>query len=106
MTNLPTGLSGYGALIKTLRASLTDETDCLYYLHSPLGTINVSRFDYPMPGVVAITGDDESKETRFVVFSEEEIRSFPLEVRRKSLEDSKERVGFRPWLQGGADDKA
>jgi hypothetical protein len=90
-------------MVRSLRASLVDETDCLYYLHTPVGTINVSAWHYVVPGFVAITGEDESKKYRLVIFSEEEIRTSPLEIKRKKLEASKERAGFKPSLQGAED---
>lgn len=92
-------------MMKNLRASLADEKDCLYHLHTPLGVINVSVWNYAVPGFVAVGGEDvPDKKYRFVVFSEEEICSFPLEIKRKKLEASKEKAGFKPSLQ--ADTKA
>jgi hypothetical protein len=88
--------STYHAMIMSLRAVLADETDRLYCLHTPVGTINVSEFRYGVSGFIAIRGEDEQKNHRFFVFSEEQVRSFPLEIKRKSLETSKEPVGFKP----------
>jgi hypothetical protein len=98
--------SGCRAMINSLRGSLADEIDCLYYAHTPVGTINVSAWNYLVPGFVAITGEDDNRKYRFVVFSEEEMCSFPLEIKRKKQEASKERVGFKPSLQDGTEDKA
>lgn len=101
-------------MVKSLRASLVDETDCLYCIHTPLGVINVSTWEYRLPGYVAVTGRDEGNEYRFAVFSEEAMRHFPLEIKRKSLEASKEveasrqkeSIGFKPSPQGGTEDQA
>ena len=86
--------SAYRTMVGDLRASLTEEKDCLYFTHTPLGVINVSRWNYITAGFVAISGEDENKKYRFLVFSEEAICSFPLEIKRKS--GSKEPVGFKP----------
>jgi len=83
-------------MTKQLRTSLADEMDCLYLVHAPVGTINVSHWGYHIAGFVSIRGEDESKKYRFLIFAEEEIRSFPLEVRRKKPESSKEKLGFKP----------
>jgi hypothetical protein len=103
--------SAYRAMVKSLRASLADETDCLYYVHTPVCTINVSAWHYGVPGFIAIRGEDEDKNYRFVVFSEEQVRHFPLEIKRKKLEALKEGIdpaklkpkvilGFKASLQG------
>jgi hypothetical protein len=88
--------SRYRTLVKQLRANLADEKDCLYFVHTPIGTINVSRWNYSIPGFVTVSGEDEGKKYRFLIFAEEEICSFPLEVRRKKSESSKEKPGFKP----------
>jgi hypothetical protein len=98
--------SRHRAMMKNLRASLTDEKDSLYYIHTPLAVINVSVWSYAVPGFVAIGGEDADKKYRFVVFSEEEVCSFPLEIKRKKLEASKERVGFKPSLPGDSEEQA
>jgi hypothetical protein len=109
--------SAYRAMVKSLRASLADETDCLYCIHTPVGTINVIAWNYVIPGMVAITGKDEDGEYRFVVFSEEQVRYFPLEIKRKKLEALKKRIepkqhepkvipGFKVSFKGSAEDKA
>ncbi len=86
-------------MIRELRTSLTDEKDCLYFIHTPVGTINVSKWLYIVPGFVVVTGENEDKKYKFLVFSEEQICSFPLEVKRKSLESSKETLGFKVAVQ-------
>lgn len=97
--------SQYRTMVIRLRAGLTDESDCLYFVHTPVGRINVETWNYAIPGFVAITGEDEEKKARFIVFSEEEICSFPLEVKRKKVEASKETVGFKPTPQGDGEDR-
>jgi hypothetical protein len=104
--NLRMAGSVYRAMINSLRVSLADETDCLYYVHTPVGTINVSAWNYAVPGFVAITGEDENKKYRFVVFSEEQVRYLPLEIKRKKLQASKGRVGFNPSYQAQLEDQA
>jgi len=91
--------SRYKKMTTELRASLADETDCLYFVHTPIGIINVSSWNYLMSGFVAVAGEDESKKTRLLVFSEEEMCSFPLEVKRKKLHGKKDILGFNPHVQ-------
>jgi hypothetical protein len=104
--------SGYRAMVNSLRASLVDEHDRLYFLHTPVGTINVSTWNYSQFGHVAVTGVDENGAYRFVVFSEETIRHFPFEIGRKSQESAKEieipqgkePIGFKPPFRGSSED--
>jgi hypothetical protein len=98
--------SRHRAMMKNLRASLTDEKDSLYCVHTPFAVINVSVWGYAVPGFVAVGGYDEDKKYRFVVFSEEELCSFPLEIKRKKLEASRETVGFKLSLQGDSEEQA
>ena len=100
MSENPQYRSRYRAMVKTLRAELADESDCLYLLHTPIGVINVITWDYGAPGFVAVRGEDESKKYRFLIFSEEEICSFPLEIKRKKLQGSEETLGFKRSLRG------
>jgi len=104
--------SGYRAMVRSLRASIVDEHDRLYFLHTPVGTINISTWNYSQSGHVAVTGVDENGDYRFVVFSEETIRHFPFEIKRKSQEDAKEieipqekeSIGFKPPFRGNSED--
>ncbi|MEO6981620.1 MAG: hypothetical protein ABI072_00715, partial [Edaphobacter sp.] len=91
----PNHSSCYREMVKSLRANLANEKDCLYFLHTPLGIINVIKWNYSLPDFIAVMGEDENKKYRFLVFSEEAIISFPLEVKRKKLEASKETLGFK-----------
>ena len=80
--------------MKNLRASLADEKDCLYHLHTPLGVINVSVWNYAVPGFVAVGGEDvPDKKYRFVVFSEEEYALFHLRSNERSWKPRKRRQG-------------
>jgi hypothetical protein len=95
--------SRYRKMMKTLRAILTNEENCLYLLHTPAGVINISRCEYQLEGFVIVTGDDENSKPRFVVFSEEQMCSYPLEVRRKGQEALKEIPGFKLPPSGAED---
>jgi hypothetical protein len=88
--------SRYRTMVKKLRANLADETDCLYLLHTPLGIINVSSWNYFTPGFIAVVGEDENKKYRCIVFSEEAVCSFPLEVKRKKAKSTEATLGFKP----------
>jgi hypothetical protein len=91
----PTTQSRYREMVKLLRANLTDEKDCLYFIHTPVGTLEVISWNYGIPGFVAIKGVDEGSKKRFLTFSEESMCSFGLEVRRKKADSPKEPVGFK-----------
>jgi hypothetical protein len=97
--------STYRTMVKALRASLPDETDCDYLIHTPQGVINVKRWNYSIPGFVVVSGKDENSAQRFIVFPEDQISSFPLEVRRRSSDTSKEALGFKPSVRGNTEDQ-
>ena len=67
---------------------------------------HVIRWNYDIVGFVAITGEDENHEFRFLVFSDEAACSFPLEIKRKKLSSCKERLGFKPHVQDEVEDHA
>jgi hypothetical protein len=85
----------YRDMVKRLRASIVNEKDFRYLVHTPVGTITIDRWDYSLPGFVMIEGKDEKKEDRFLVFTAEQISSFPLEVRHPKYTGEKGRVGFK-----------
>jgi len=97
--NQSSAQSRFKSMTSALRANLIEEQDCLLLLHTPCGVFEVGLFSYRIPGFVLITGEDEHKEFRCVVFSEESIRSFPLEVKRKAAIASKSTLGFKPTLR-------
>ena len=86
--------SRFREMLKRLQAGISEEKECLYFTHTHLGRINVSHWYYFAPGFVAIDGEDENKKYRFLVFPEELICAFPLEVAKKGRR--KTRVGFKP----------
>lgn len=65
-------------------------------MHTPVGVINVTRWNYGLDGFVALIGEDENKEYRFIVFPEEQFYSFPVEVTRKGKKgkSSSKKIGF------------
>jgi hypothetical protein len=85
----------FRTMMKQLRANLTEEKDCLFLLHTPIGVINVGDFSYRVPGFVMVLGDDDQKNYRCLVFGEEDICSFPLEVKRKTAKPTKATLGFK-----------
>jgi hypothetical protein len=98
--------SRYRTMVRTLRASLVNEKDCLYFAHTSQGVINVITWNYLIPGFVVITGEDESEKYRFLVFSDEAACSFPLEVKRKKQKGSGKTLGFKPASNAGLEEKA
>ncbi len=97
--------SRFRQIVRTVRSCLSDEKDCVYIMHTPIGIITVSRWNYFSSGFVAVMGEDEHKKFRFVVFSDEQACSFPLEVKRKKLEPSKGTLGFAHPLREGTEDE-
>src|ERR1700674_3581747 len=83
-------------MFRKLRVNLVDETNCLYVLHTPHGNINVGLFNHSVPGFVIVIGEDEAKKDRVLVFSDEAICSFSLEVLPKKSSNPKKAVGFKP----------
>ena len=85
--------------MRKLRAVLADETNCMYFVYTPIGIIRAETWTYVSPGMVAMTGEDESRKYRLLVFSDEAMSSFFIEVKRKQTDGSKEVLGFKPSLQ-------
>jgi hypothetical protein len=86
--------SRFRQMTTELRACLTNEPDCLYLMHTSIGIINVINWGYVTSGFVTVTGVDEDKKTRFIVFSEEQMCSFHLEVKRKKMHAKNSTLGF------------
>ena len=82
-------------MFRELRASLDDEANCLYFLHTSQGEIEVEKFDYRVPGFVIVIGSDESKKQMVLVLNEQVICTLTLEVRPKSSSSTKRPVGFK-----------
>ena len=79
-------------MLQSLMEHLVDPEGCFYVLHTPLGEITVSAWHYAVPGFIAVGGQDKNKNYRFLVFSEEQTCTFPLEVKRK---DSNSSIGLK-----------
>jgi hypothetical protein len=95
--------SRYQTMLNKLRSTLIDDADEFkFFVHTSLGTIDVETVWHRYEGFVAIEGEDENHKYRFLMFSEEVICCFPLEVKRKN--DSKNRLGFKSILQPAPED--
>jgi len=94
----------YQTMLDKLRASIADTSEFLFFIHTTLGTIKLEKVWHRFPGFVAVEGEDEKHKFRFLVFSEETICSFPLEVQRKGT--IKEAPGFKSILEPTAKDKS
>lgn len=88
--------SDYLTMIRVLKANLVDEKECRYFVHTPLGRIDVGRFHFmnEKPGFLVIEGLDDSGEHRFLMFPEQQALFFPLEVSRKGKKSNKT-LGFK-----------
>jgi hypothetical protein len=92
----------YQKMLDKVRANLIHDVDFLCLIHTPLGTIEVGKIWHRFEGFVAIEGEDENHKYRFLVFSEESICSFPLEMKPKN--DSQKPLGFRSMLLPASED--
>ena len=90
--------------IRKLRAILKDESDCMYFIHTPIGIIHTETWNYTSPGLITIAGEDENHKYRFLVFLDEAMSSFPIEIKRKQTDGSKEAMGFRPSFLNESED--
>ena len=88
--------SRHQVMFTKLQATLSDPSDAQFFLHTPEGTIRLGTFSYRIPGFVIVMGEDANAKYRCIVFTDDAVCSFPLEVKMKKLEDSKESVGFKP----------
>jgi hypothetical protein len=80
-------------MIKKLTAHVVNKKDWRYFLYTSEGVIKVDTWNYSLPGFVVVDGEDEDKKYRFFVFSEDQMCSFALEIKRKS--GSKGTLGFK-----------
>ena len=95
----------YRTMVRLLRSRLVDQEDCLYIVHTTVGPITISKWDYAIPGFITLSGEDENHKYRFITFSEESVWRFPFEVKRKNAAASKETLGFKPAPQSSTEDQ-
>jgi hypothetical protein len=71
--------------VRDIRFLIQKPDDALYVLHTSIGAIAVARFVYRAEaGYVFLQGIDENGKERTVGFSEQQLSTFPFEIRSKS----------------------
>ncbi len=67
---------------RAIRSLIQRPDGAVYILHTPIGAIAVNSFVYRAEaGYVLIQGIDESGKDRIVGFSEQQVSTFPFEIR-------------------------
>ena len=71
-------------IVRDIRSLIHKPDDALFILHTPIGTITVDRFVYRSEaGFVFLQGTDENGRERVAGFSEQQLSTFPFEIRPK-----------------------
>ncbi len=90
--------SHFWDVYRGIRALVQKPDDALYILHTSIGVITVHRFVYRgEEGFVIVQGTDESGKERIVGFSEQQLSTFPLEIRMKSA-DKDGQIRFNAYV--------
>ena len=81
--------SHFWDIYRDMRTLIQRPDEAVYILYTSIGAITVRRFVYRSEaGYVFLQGVDEKGRDRTVGFSEQQLSTFPLEVRMKSAENS------------------
>ena len=76
--------SHFWDIIRDIRSLIHKPDDALFILHTPIGAITVDKFVYRSEaGFVLLQGTDENGRERTAGFSEQQLSTFPFEVRTK-----------------------
>jgi hypothetical protein len=79
--------SHFWDVYRDVRALIKKPEEALYILHTSIGAISVRRFIYRgEAGFVFLQGIDESGRDRILGFSEQQLSTFPFEIRTKSAD--------------------
>ena len=77
--------SHFWDVYRDVRSMIQKPEEALYILHTSIGAISVRRFVYRgEAGFVFLQGVDEVGKDRILGFSEEQLSTFPFEIRMKS----------------------
>jgi len=88
--------SHFWDVYRDIRSVIQRPEDATYILHTSLGPIAVRRFVYRgEAGYVFLQGVDQSGKDRIVGFSEQQLSTFPFEIRMKSA-DNNGQIRFNP----------
>ena len=90
--------SRFWDIYRDMRTLIQRPDDAVYILYTSLGAITVRKFVYRADaGYVFLQGVDEKGKERTMGFSEQQLSTFPLEVRMKSAENNGQ-IRFTPSI--------
>ena len=76
--------SHFWDVVRDIRSLIHKPDDALLIVHTPIGTITVDRFVYRSEiSFVFLQGTDENGRERIAGFSEQQLSTFPFEIRTK-----------------------
>jgi hypothetical protein len=76
--------SHFWDIVRDIRSLIHKPDDAICIVHTPIGVITVDRFVYRADaGFVFLQGTDENGKERIAGFSEQQLSTFPFEIRRK-----------------------
>ncbi len=79
--------SHFWDVYRDVRSLIKKPEEALYILHTSIGAISVRRFVYRgEAGFVFLEGVDENGKDRILGFSEQQLTTFPFEIRMKSTD--------------------
>jgi hypothetical protein len=88
--------SHFWDIVRDIRSLIQKPDNALFILHTPIGTLTVDRFVYRSEtGFVFVQGTDENGRERTAGFSEQQLSTFPFEIRTKPG-DKEARIRFQP----------
>ncbi len=90
--------SRFWDIVRDIRSLIHKPDDALFILHTPIGAITVDRFVYRAEaGYIFLQGTDENGKERIAGFSEQQLSSFPFEIRtRAGGKDGQ--IRFNPYV--------
>lgn len=90
--------SHFWDIIRDIRSLIQKPDDALFILHTPLGAFTIVRFVYRSEArFVFVQGIDENGRERTAGFSEQQLSTFPFEIRTKpGGKDG--RIRFNPYV--------
>jgi hypothetical protein len=90
--------SPFWDVYRDIRSLIQKPDDALYILHTSLGSFTVQRFIYRAEsGYVVLQGIDENGRERIAGFSEQQLSTFPFEIRTKAGGKDGQ-IKFSPYL--------
>ena len=76
--------SHFWDIIRDIRSLIHKPDDALFIVHTPIGAVRVDRFVYRAEsGFVFLQGNDESGREQTAGLSEQQLSTFPFEIRTK-----------------------